>query len=324
MELHQVRYFVAVSRLLNFTRAAEHCDVSQPALTKAIQKLEFAMGGELIHRERQLTQLTELGKLVLPMMEAIVTQADAAKMVSREYQRKDNAPLKIGLTSCVSANLLVSPLSEVARFVPGLQVEMVEESQSRLIEMIYDGEINAALTAGPEPLPERIDQWVLFEERLLVLAASDHHLAAFESIPIAKLADASWLEREECGVAQMLGKLGLGVDQIKIAHRGRHEGHLQYLVEAGLGVMLVAEHAPRLPTLVARPVEGDGLKQSIRLIVIAGRRYSPALDAFIKILRLRDWHSLQKGGERQIGRLKAVPRTIRLDHQDSGSSNVEA
>ena len=324
MELHQIRYFVAVSRLLNFTRAAEHCDVSQPALTKAIQKLEFAMGGELVHRERQLTQLTELGKLVLPMMEAIVSQADAAKTVSREYQRKDNAPLKIGLTSCVSANLLVSPLSEVSRFVPGLQVEIVEELQSRLIEMIYDGEISAALTAGPQPLPERIDQWTLFEERLLVLASPDHQLAALEMIPIAKLAGASWLEREECGVAQMLGKLGLGTDQIKVAHRGRHEGHLQYLVEAGLGVMLVAEHAPRLPTLVARAVEGGSLRQSIRLIVIAGRRYSPALDAFIKILRLRDWHSLQKDGERQTGRLKTVPRSIRLDHQDSGSSNVEA
>ena len=190
--------------------------------------------------------------------------------------------------------------------------------------MIYDGEINAALTAGPEPLPERIDQWVLFEERLLLLAAPDHQLAAFESVPIAKLAEASWLEREECGVAQMLGKLGLGIDQVRIAHRGRHEGHLQYLVEAGLGVMLVAEHAPRLPTLVARLVEGDGLKQAIRLIVIAGRRYSPALDAFIKILRLRDWHSLQKNGEQHTGPVKVAPRSVRLDRHESGSSNAEA
>ena len=63
MELHQIRYFVAVSRLLNFTRAAEQCNVTQPALTKAIQKLELELGGELIHRERQLTQLTDLGKL---------------------------------------------------------------------------------------------------------------------------------------------------------------------------------------------------------------------------------------------------------------------
>jgi hypothetical protein len=58
--------------------------------------------------------------------------------------------------------------------------------------------------------------------------------------------------------------------------------------------MLVAEHAPRLPSLVARPIEGDCLRQSVRLLVIAGRQYSPALDAFIKVLRLRDWSSHRK------------------------------
>ena len=68
MELHQVRYFVALARSMNFTRAAEHCNVTQPALTKAIQKLEYELGGPLVFRERQLSQLTDLGKLMLPML----------------------------------------------------------------------------------------------------------------------------------------------------------------------------------------------------------------------------------------------------------------
>ena len=115
MELHQVRYFVAVSRLLNFTRAAEQCNVTQPALTKSIQKLESELGGELIHRERQLTQLTDLGKLVLPALERLLTAADSVRSIARDYQRKDCAPLKIGLTPCVSSNLLVEPLASHER-----------------------------------------------------------------------------------------------------------------------------------------------------------------------------------------------------------------
>jgi DNA-binding transcriptional LysR family regulator len=321
MELHQIRYFVAVSRLLNFTRAAEHSEVSQPALTKAIQKLEFAMGGELVHRERQRTQLTELGKLILPMMENIVAQVDQAKAVSREYQRKDNAPLKIGLTSCVSANLLVSSLAEVSRFVPGLRIDLIEEPQHRLVEMIYQGEINAALTGAADPLPERIDQWVLFDERLLVLAAPDHRLAEFDSIPAARLAEAAWLEKQGCSMVSMFERLGVSADQIRIAHRGRHEGQLQYLVEAGLGVMLVAEHAPRLPSLVARPIEGNALRQTIRLIVIAGRQYSPAQGAFIKILRGRDWSAYRPDGAPQPIRAKPPARTIELAHLDRNSGS---
>src|SRR5262249_55698195 len=64
MELHQVRYCVALCKNLNFTRAAEACNVTQPALTRAIQKLEDELGGPLFERERNLTQLTELGRLM--------------------------------------------------------------------------------------------------------------------------------------------------------------------------------------------------------------------------------------------------------------------
>jgi LysR family transcriptional regulator, hydrogen peroxide-inducible genes activator len=58
MEMHQIRYFLAVCDTLNFTRAAQQCNVSQPALTRAIQKLEEALGGLLFRRERHLTHLT--------------------------------------------------------------------------------------------------------------------------------------------------------------------------------------------------------------------------------------------------------------------------
>ena len=79
MELHQVRYFLAVASTLNFTRAAEQCNVTQPALTKGVQKLEQELGGQLIYRERQLTQLTDLGKEVLPMLERTLASAEAVR-----------------------------------------------------------------------------------------------------------------------------------------------------------------------------------------------------------------------------------------------------
>jgi DNA-binding transcriptional LysR family regulator len=296
MELHQIRYFVAVSRLLNFTRAAEQCNVTQPALTKAIQKLELELGGDLVHRERQLTQLTELGKLVLPMLEGAVNSVDSARTLSREYQRKDNAPLRIGLTPCISASLLVAPLAEIARFVPGLRVEMIEDSTDRLVEMIFEGEIGAAITGDSNVFPDRIDHWILFEERFLVLAAQHSPLADLETVPPSALADATWLERSGCELCERLCDVCFPGKKPSVMHRGNHEDHLQHMVAAGLGILLASEHAPRLPSLVARKIEGDPLKQTVRLLVIAGRRYSPALDAFIKIARLRDWKAELRRG----------------------------
>jgi DNA-binding transcriptional LysR family regulator len=290
MELHQVRYFVAVSRLLNFTRAAEHCNVTQPALTKAIQKLEFELGGELIHRERQLTQLTDLGKLVLPTLERLLAAADSARSIAREYQRKDNAPLKIGLTPCVSSNLLVEPLAEVARHVPGIQVEIIEEPVHRLLGLLFDGDISAAIAADATGLPERIDHWDLFEDQFLVLAAKDSPLADTDEVPMSALAKATWLERTGCDLTRKFWDMVFADGQSpKVSHRSKHENHLQNMVEAGLGIMVASAHTPRLPSLAARPITEDPMRWIVSLLVIAGRRYTPALDAFIKIARLRDW-----------------------------------
>src|SRR5258708_6254506 len=67
MEMHQVRYFLAVAQLLNFTRAAEECNVTQPSLTRAIKQLEAELGGDLFRRERP-TQMTELAQRMHPLL----------------------------------------------------------------------------------------------------------------------------------------------------------------------------------------------------------------------------------------------------------------
>ena len=79
MDLAALRVFLAVAEELNFTRAAEKCNVSQPALTRAIQQLEHELGGPLFHRERGNTHLSELGRMMLPYLQTVEEQARAAR-----------------------------------------------------------------------------------------------------------------------------------------------------------------------------------------------------------------------------------------------------
>lgn len=290
MELHQARYFVALAKSLNFTRAAEQCRVTQPALTKAVQKLEKELDGPLIYRERELTQLTDLGKLVLPMIERTLAAAEAVRIRAREFQRKGIAPLKIALEPSVSAKLLVSALTEVTRIVPGLQVELLGASAEALPSLLLDGVVNTAITGDNSVFPDRIDHWRLFEERIVILAAAGSAISRELPIPMQTLIEATWLERIGCSIWQELcvEYFPLGHEP-KIAHRGQEGSHLQHMVAAGLGIMLTPEHEPYLPSLIACPIAGEPLRRQVRLLAVAGRRYSPALDAFIKTLRLRDW-----------------------------------
>src|SRR5579863_6449192 len=75
MQMNQIRYFVAVCETQNFTRAAQKCNVTQPALTRGIRTLEAELGGFLFRRERGATHLTDLGRLMRPLLETIQQQS---------------------------------------------------------------------------------------------------------------------------------------------------------------------------------------------------------------------------------------------------------
>jgi hypothetical protein len=79
MEMHQIRYFLALRGARNFTRAAKSCGVTQPSLTNAIKRLEDELGGSLFRRDQSGAELSPLGKAVLPYLEQIGRLAELAK-----------------------------------------------------------------------------------------------------------------------------------------------------------------------------------------------------------------------------------------------------
>ncbi len=299
MELHQVRYFLAVASTLNFTRAAEMCNITQPALTKGVQKLEQELGGPLICRERQLTHLTDLGKAILPMLERTLASTEAVRRRARQFQRKEVAALTIGLAPSISASLILEPIAEIRNFFPGLQVELREEPESRLVELLLGGEVNVALVGDLDETPERIDDWTLFEERYVAVLAPTHELAGLPAIGMEALCEAAILDGFNCDVVPRFQRFtDVPAHQ---NHRSNRDLHRQHLAAAGFGIVLAPEHMPRLPSLRALPIEGDPLWRKVRLLAVQGRRYSPALDAFVKVARLRDW-SLHTKSALYIGR----------------------
>ena len=108
MEMHQIRYFLAVCDTLNFTRAAEQCHVSQPALTRAVKGLEDEFGGLLFHRERNNTHLTEL-----------TCQAGSACLMSNPVRPRklyDPGPDLVAASTLYSSENASAPVFEISNF----------------------------------------------------------------------------------------------------------------------------------------------------------------------------------------------------------------
>ncbi len=111
MEMHQVRYFLAVAEELNFTRASERCNVTQPSLSRAIKLLEEELGGLLFHRERDSTRLTDLGHMVRPYLQSVHDQSSLVKRLSREFVRR--WALKLGIMTTISPDEIVDLIANI-------------------------------------------------------------------------------------------------------------------------------------------------------------------------------------------------------------------
>ena len=143
MEMQHVRYFLALSRTLNFTRAAEASNVSQPALTRAIQQLEHEMGGPLFHRERNRTHLSELGRIMLPYFEGIQAQADAAREHARSLKRMDQVTLQIGAMCTIGPAALADLFIQFQMANPNVQIAVQDYGAQELLANYRTAIINA-------------------------------------------------------------------------------------------------------------------------------------------------------------------------------------
>ena len=165
MEMHEIKYFLAACRTLNFHRAAELSHVSQPALTRAIQKLEAELGGHLFHRERSQIRLTDFGRLMRSHLEQVLQQTDTAKVAAKGFLKLEAAPLTLGVMCTIGPLRFVGFLNDFREQHPGIEVSVIENVPGRLSQLLLDGTLDIALMAQPNPFDPRLNVTPIFWER---------------------------------------------------------------------------------------------------------------------------------------------------------------
>jgi DNA-binding transcriptional LysR family regulator len=291
MEMHQVRYFLSVARTLNFTRAAEECNVSQPALTRAIQQLEDEFSGELLRREGKLSHLTELGQRMLPLMQQCYESALAAKSLASALKRGTAQPLSLGLSHTIDMRLLTPVLAELQRVCAGLQLKVLRGNAGEIGEALQKGRVEFAVAAPLLATWDRLDGWLLFEERFELVTHREHPFANAEVIDVAELAEQLLLVAEDSESKEALAD---ALNEHNIPSRGHQidwSPDLIAFLEANLGIAFLPQSASHHPDLRRIRVRDLELRRKISLYGVAGRQRSPAGDALMKLLRARDWAS---------------------------------
>jgi len=290
MEMQQIRYFLALAQTLNFSRAAEACHVTQPALTRAIKALEAELGGDLIHRERGNSHLTPLGERMLPLLRQCHDAATSAQTLAKAVKCSAVAPLSLGLSGSVAMAALMGPIRALFQAVPGTQLKVRRGSGTAIGTMLKRGEIDLAIAGPLEEGWDRLDRWPIFVERMSIIAHRDHPLAKHNSIPPEQLAGERFLSLVGCETAPArsrylaeLGVEGVGSHEVETLH------DMVALLEANAGIAVLGESAVDSPALCRPAVQGWRLERAVSVYGVAGRQRAPAANALLSLLRAADW-----------------------------------
>ena len=240
MEMHQVRYFLAVARALNFTRAAEECNVAQPSLTRAIRQLEGELGGDLFRRERPHAQLTELGQRMLPLLKQCYDSAVSARSLASAIKKGEVGSLRLAVSSTIDPSLVTPHVVELGKLFDGLELKLLRGTGSEVLEHLKQGEVELAIAAKIEDEWERLDSWALFTEDFQLFVNAMHAFANRPSVAIDDLRPERLMVRTYCETTPELIEL-LRVREFDVTrfHEVSADGDLISLLEAGLGVALV-------------------------------------------------------------------------------------
>jgi DNA-binding transcriptional LysR family regulator len=290
MEMHQVRYFLAVSRTLNFTKAADECHVAQPSLTRAIRQLEDELGGDLFRRERPHAQLTELGQRMLPLLQQCYDSALGARSLASAIKNGEVGALRIALSDTIDTALVLPHIAELERHFSRLEINLLRGNATQVAELMKSGEAELAIASSLDDAWDRLDKWALFTEPFDLIAGSGHRLAALDCVAVADLSGERLLLRSYCehheALLDLLRDHCLDLDR---AHAVPSERDLAAFIERGLGIAFAPRSMTYPQSLKRTAVNGFELRRTVFLYGVAGRQRTAVANSMVKMLRGTDW-----------------------------------
>ncbi|WP_167473632.1 LysR family transcriptional regulator [Nocardia arthritidis] len=283
MELHQLRYVLAVAETNSFTRAAERCLVVQSALSHQIARLERELGAKLFERTSRRVRLTPAGAAFLPAARQCLDAAERASAEVAAAVGEVRGRLAVGVISTAAAVDIPNALREFRRRYPQVRIGLRVRPSEDLLEQVRQGTIDVAFVGLPiTARPEGVAAHKLACDRLVAVVAPDHPLAAEPAVDLRRLAAEPFVDLP-AGTAgraesdQMFAAAGLERDVTFEVSTG---DYIVRLVRQNLGVaMLPAAYVPQLTGVVAIEVNDEFARVEYAVWNNSGR--TPAATAFL-------------------------------------------
>ncbi len=237
IDRYLVRYFLAVVDQGNFSRAAAHCNVTQPTLSVGIAKLEREVGGELFLRSNQRVQLTPAGSRFLAHARRIEIEFNLA--VSTIDAKVSVRALRLGILHSVPSPVIADAIRTVRHEFAEQPVELVYGSERDLLGKLANGRVDVALTLC-ERGGERFLEQPLLREGYSVMLPADHPISHLDEVSGEDLSNETMIVRRHCEVLAQTSRFftDRGV-RPHFALRSHNDERVLEMIAAGLGLTIM-------------------------------------------------------------------------------------
>ncbi len=295
MDIKQIKYFLELAGTLNFTRGADHCNVTQPTLTKAIQRLEAELGGPLVYRDGKDTRLTELGRQLRGEFESIASREEKAREIASTVISGGQFTINVGVSSTLGPKVFSRFIGELSAELLHVRIIVHEVDPGMTSELVLAGTLDGCFCSDFDGTNHKLQSIDLFTERLLLAISKTHRLASKNVVEISELASEDYVDRLNCEFRSRVN------DHIEDANaisetriQSTREDWVQQIVADGLGVCMVPEHAIVIPGLELRPVNGINLERKVQFISIFGPTVSKVVRRLRDKTKEYDWLSVTR------------------------------
>lgn len=283
MEFHQIRYFLCVSEVLSFTRAADLCNISQPALTKAIQKLEANLGGPLFIRDNRQISLTSLGRSMRTEFSKIEAARNAARSKARSIVDKEMETLQVGVMCTLGSHPFQPALAAFQSENPNTELIFHDIWATKGKELLMSGAIDCALFGQHQIYHKNIEHVVLYEEQVGLVVGTTHPLAAKPEVKLADLTNFKYADRLRCEFRDEF--LDIVKDRnlmVEISVRSEREDWIKDLIINGTHIAIMPQYSALHDALVFKPLSDLPVSRTVCIATTTGTARPKILDKFIK------------------------------------------
>jgi LysR family transcriptional regulator, hydrogen peroxide-inducible genes activator len=304
LEHYQIRYFLAAGRNLHFTRAAEEAGVSQPALTKAIQKLEDELGAPLFLRDGRMVVLTEFGKLMQDKLGRVVEARREAEQAATRYLAPHGTTLDVGIMCTIGPTTLVNLLSRFRLEHPDIELRLHDVTPVSGYAGLDSEALDCSVIATTSAVAPAFKSRKLYRERMVIAFSAEHRFNMMGDVPFEELNGERYVDRLHCEFqSQFRDEVQMRGMELEFPFSSEREDWIQSMIANGLGVGLLPEYMVEAPGVRTRCIVDPALERSVEIVYRPGRENSHGLMAFLDQAAHVPWPVV---GEKWAGNEPAV------------------